>query len=149
MCYEGANSWKYDGLFYANVADLAFPGSHVLFGGLAVDVHDGDAGVLGQGGHGAGGRGLHQVHDQHVNAVGDEGVDLVGLGVLVVLAVHDGHLSAIGGLKVGLQLFTIQGHEVVVELIDADTNLDGRLSGREGNHAQHHDEGKSESSYYK
>src|SRR5699024_1550129 len=58
-------------------------------------------------------------------------VDLLGLGVLVVLAVHDGDVVA-HVLQVLVQIGTVQGHEVISELIDADTDVGAAGSGSIG-----------------
>src|SRR5699024_8481478 len=117
-------------------AGLAGVGAHVaaLVGiavqnglvGLTVDEDDGDVGGRDGVHDGLGRGGLDRVDDEHVHTLLQEGVDLLGLGGLVVLAVHDG--DAVAQLaEVLLQVGAVQGHEVVGELIDADT--DGGAAG--------------------
>ena len=73
--------------------------------------------------------GLNQVADDDIHLLSDEGVDLVGLLAHVVLAVDHGDfvLNGVGlqGLEVVLDLLAVQGHEVVVVLIDGDADLVG------------------------
>ena len=63
-----------------------------------------------------------QVDDQNVNALLQEGVDLLGLGVLVVLAIDDGDGVA-HVLQVLFQIGAVQGHKVISKLIDADADI--------------------------
>ena len=94
--------------------------------GLTVDEDDGDIGGRDGVHDGLRRGGLHGVDDQDVDALLQEGVDLLGLGGLVVLAVHDG--DAVAQLaEVLFQVGAVQSHKVVGELIDADT--DGSAAG--------------------
>ena len=132
---------------------------------FAVEEDDGDAGSAGSL-HGVlrsvGRGGLHDVDDQQVGAVGDSGVDLVGLHGLVAAAVvvvglnahlaeqavqciadagdvhvgivivEHGHVQRAGGLLLGSAAFGLRGAGLV-------------LRSAAGQQAEHHDSGKSES----
>ena len=73
--------------------------------------------------------GLNQVADDDIHALGDEGVNLVGLLAHVVLTVDHGdivlHSVGLQGLEVSLDLLAVQGHEVIVVLVDGNTNIVG------------------------
>ena len=73
--------------------------------------------------------GLNQVADNDVHLLGDEGLNLVGLLGHITLAVDHGNLilDLVGfqSLEVVLDFLTVQGHEVVVVLIDGDADLVG------------------------
>ena len=105
-----------------NVAALALVGIQHALLGLTVDEHDGGAGGRNGINDGLSGSGLDGVDDQHVHALLQEGVDLLGLGVLVVLAIDDGDGVA-HILQVLFQIGAVQGHEVISELIDADADV--------------------------
>ena len=67
-----------------------------------------------------------RVDDQDIDTLLQEGVDLLGLGVLVVLAVHDGDGVA-HVLQVLFQIGAVQGHEVISKLIDAHADVCGTV----------------------
>ena len=73
--------------------------------------------------------GLNQVADDDIHLLSDEGIDLVGLLAHVVLAIDHGDfvLNGVGlqSLEVVLDFLTVQGHEVVVVLIDGNADLVG------------------------
>ena len=96
---------------------------------LTVDEDAGDAGVNDLVDGGVRGGGLDEVQDDGVHALGDEVVDLVVLLGHVVLAVDDGHviLDVVGleALEVVEHLVAVEGHEVVIKLIDGNTDLVG------------------------
>ena len=73
--------------------------------------------------------------------LGDEGVDLVGLLDLVALAVNDGDFVAHIG-QILFQLGAVQGHEVVVILIDGDADVEGFAFGGYDGHQAHHHHGR-------
>lgn len=74
----------------ANVAALVCVGVQNALVGLTVDEDDGSLRGLDGINDGLSGSGLDGVDDQDVHALLQEGVDLLGLGVLVVLAIDDG-----------------------------------------------------------
>ena len=151
-CAEFLSKEKYDVIFTAgnhggltrigaNVGNLTRPFFHVFLGGLTVDEYGGNARGFYQVDHSSGGSGLHQVYDEHIHAFGDERVDLVGLLGLVILAVHHSHVGIVGFLQVLFKLRAVQGHEVIIELVDANADLDGLAffgNGRYGQAQQHH-----------
>ena len=99
--------------------------------GLTVDEDDGDTGGRDGVHDGLGRGGLDRVDDQDIDALLQEGVDLLGLGGLIVLAVHDG--DGVAQLaQILFQVGAVQGHEVIGELIDADADggAAGSLFGR-------------------
>ena len=104
----------------ANVNQLVVS-SHLLSGGLTVDQNGGDVSILHSCDDGVSSGGHNGVHDQSVHTLSDEGVDLLGLLSLVVVAVHAGNGVALVFQDLG-QGITIGGHESVVKLVDADTN---------------------------
>ena len=97
--------------------------------GLTVDEDAGDTGVDDLVDRSVSGGGLDQVQDDGIHTLGDEVVDLVVLLSHVVLAVDDGDiiLDVVGleALEVVEHLVAVEGHEVVVELVDRDTDLVG------------------------
>ena len=101
----------------------------VLAQGLTVDQDQGDVSSDDLVDDDFGRRGLNQVADDDVHLLSDEGVDLVGLLSHVVLAVDHGDfvLNSVGlqGLEVVFNLLTVQGHEVVVVLVDSNADLVG------------------------
>ena len=90
-----------------------------------------------------GGGGLDQVQNDDIHTLGEEVVDLVGLFSHIVLAVDDGdvefHVIGFEGLHVAFQFIAIQGHEVIIELINGDTDFVGVSGGRQcaGKHKDH------------
>ena len=106
----------------ADVAALVCVGVQNALVGLTVDEDDGSLRGLDGINDGLSGSGLDGVDDQNVHTLLQEGVDLLGLGVLVVLAIDDGDGVA-HVLQVLFQVGAVQGHEVISKLIDADADV--------------------------
>ena len=105
----------------ADVDQLVISG-HLIGGGLTVDQDGGNIGTLDGGDDLVGSGGHNGVDDQCVNALRDEGVDLLVLLGLVVVAGDNGDLVALA-LEDFLQRITVGGHEGIVELVNADADL--------------------------
>ena len=95
---------------------------------FAVDEDAGDLGSNDLVDDGIGGGGLDQVQNDDIHTLGDEVVDLVGLFSHVVLTIDDGDIIFVFAgsaefIEVSLQLIAVKGHEVVIELINRDTDF--------------------------
>ncbi|TXT44273.1 MAG: hypothetical protein FD137_1614 [Spirochaetes bacterium] len=113
------------------------PGGHVLGQGLAVEEHYGGLLGLGLFDDGGGGGAVYGIDGDGLHLLGEEGIDLVVLGGLGVLAVHDLDFGLVHGVF-GDGVPHI-GHEGVVELIDRDAYL-GFPAGRSATAGEEHRE---------